>query len=62
MRVGVFPKLSCLATYYLLLITYYLLLITYYLLLITYITLLVFFPKNREVYVTFRMCFKIQHQ
>lgn len=48
MRVGVFPKLSCLATYYLLLITY--------------ITLLVFFPKNREVYVTFRMCFKIQHQ
>lgn len=49
MRVGVFPKLSCLATYYLLLI-------------FTYITLLVFFSKNREVYVTFRMCFKIQHQ
>lgn len=38
MRVGVFPKLSCLATYYLLLITYYL----------YYITCL-FFQKQRSV-------------
>lgn len=41
MRVGVFPKLSCLATYYLLPITYYLLPITY-------ITCL-FFQKQRSV-------------
>ena len=45
MRVGVFPKLSCLATYYLLLITYYLLPITYYL---YYITCL-FSQKQRSV-------------
>lgn len=38
MRVGVFPKLSCLATYYLLLITYNL----------YYITCL-FFQKQRSV-------------
>lgn len=48
MRVGGVPQISCLATYYLLPITY--------------ITLLVFFSKDREVYVTFRMCFEIQHQ
>ena len=39
MRVGVFPKLSCLATYYLLLITY---------IYLYYITCL-FFQKQRNV-------------